>query len=47
MNAMMRGHDPKKSFFDFLFKEKTIMESSHMDELAESVLKSGKRLNML
>ena len=46
MNAMMRGHDPKKSFFDFLFKEKIIMESSHLDELAESVIKSAKRLNM-
>ena len=46
-NAMMRGHDPKKSFFDFLFLEKIIVESSDMEEIAESVLKSAKRLRMI
>jgi len=42
MNAMRNGHDSRTSFFDFIIKEKIILESSDLDELSKEIFKSGK-----
>jgi len=47
MTAMRNGHDGKTSFFDFLFKEKVILETTRLDELANAISIYGKRYNLL
>ena len=47
MTAMRNGHDGKTSFFDFLFKEKVILETTRLDELADAVSIYGKRYRLL
>ena len=47
MTAMRNGHDGKTSFFDFLFKEKVILETTDLDELAKAILIYSKRYQLL
>jgi len=47
MTAMRNGHDGKTSFFDFLFKEKVILETTQLDELAHAISIYAKRYNLL
>ena len=46
MNAMRNGHDSRTSFFDFLFKEKIILESNDMKDIAYAVEFFGERYGL-
>jgi hypothetical protein len=47
MTAMPMGHDGKTSFFYFLFKEKVILETTRLDELANAISIYAKQYNLL
>ena len=47
MTAMRNGHDGKTSFFDFLFKEKVILETMDIEKIAEAIPYYAKRLRLL
>ena len=46
-NAMSSGHDGKTSFFDFLYKEKVLLETTDFEEMAEAVVFYGRRFRLL
>ncbi|MEM6965703.1 MAG: hypothetical protein AAF573_13125 [Bacteroidota bacterium] len=46
MNAMRNGHDSKTSFFDFLFKEKVILETTDFETLAKEIFRSSRWLRV-
>jgi len=47
MNAMRNGHDSRTSFFDFLFKEKVILESSDFEKFADHISVWAERLGLV
>ena len=47
LSAMRNGHDGKTSFFDFLFKEKVILETLDMEKITGAIPYYARRLGLI